>query len=401
MKKAIVIIPTYNERDNIELTINKVFEVFTKIKDWEMHILVVDDTSPDKTYEIVKKLQKQKKFSSHLHLLMNKQKAGLGGAYLKGMTEAFENLQANVVFEFDADLSHDQSKIPIFLEKINQGNDLVLGSRYISGGGVPDDWGFHRKVLSRVGNLVAMTILTDFSIRDWTSGYRAITKKVYQAVHPEMNSERFAGYTFQIGFLHKSLRKNFTITEVPYKFKDRTHGKSKIGPEYIKNALLYIMKVRMKEILNHRIFKFLMVGGIGTLVQLISLQIFRALVPEFDWLFLTGFVMATFFSIETAIASNFILNNIWTFADRKLKPKEIPGKFLTFNIASGGSILIQLIVTTIGQRVFGIFDLFIIPIINMNFDTGTLYVMIGIIIGLFWNFFAYNAFVWKKKKKKK
>src|SRR5690606_21568905 len=103
--------------------------------------------------------------------------AGLGGAYLKGMTEAFENLGADVIFEFDADLSHDPRKIPQFLAKIDQGYDFVLGSRYIPGGGIPADWGLHRKFLSVVGNLIIMVVLTDFSIRDWTTGYRAISKK--------------------------------------------------------------------------------------------------------------------------------------------------------------------------------------------------------------------------------
>ena len=400
MKKAVVIIPTYNEKDNIDLTVSQVFDVFAQIKNWEMHILIVDDTSPDKTYEIVKKLQKNKKYASKLHLLINKQKAGLGGAYLKGMAKAFDDLKADVVFEFDADLSHDPTKIPLFLDRIDLGDEMVLGSRYIPGGGIPEDWGFHRKILSIIGNLVIRTILTDFSIHDWTGGYRAITKKVYNAIYPEMNLEKFAGYTFQIGFLHKAKQKGFKITEIPYKFKDRTYGKSKIGPEYIKNALSYIIKMKIKIILNHRIFKFLMVGGVGTLIQLITLQLFRAMVPEFDWLFITDFILATFLSIEVAILSNFILNNIWTFADRKITLAQAPLKFLQFNITSAGSILIQLIIATIGEKFFGLFKLLTIPIISYNFDTGTLYVIIGILLGLFWNFFAYNAFIWKKKKKK-
>lgn len=399
MKRAIVILPTYNERENIKPTVQELFKIFTHIKDWEMHVLVVDDTSPDKTYQVVRKMQQQKKYKSRLHLLMNKTKAGLGGAYLKGMTKAFNHLKAGVVFEFDADLSHDPTKIPQFLTEIEQGADLVLGSRYILGGGIPEDWGLHRKLLSHTGNLVTRTILTDFSIRDWTSGFRAITKDVYRAVHPEMGAERFAGYAFQIGFLHKTLKKGFKVTEVAYKFKDRTMGKSKIGPEYIKNTLIYIVKVKMQEILQHRVFKFLVVGGIGTLVQLITLQLFRAVVPDFQWWVLTAFVMATFLSIEAAIASNFILNNLWTFADRKIKPRQIPVKFLHFNVTSAGSILIQLIVATIGEQVFGIIELLMVPVINYNFDTGTLYVMIGIVLGLFWNFFAYNAFIWKKKSK--
>lgn len=398
MKKAIVIIPTYNEADNIKTTIKQVFAVFKKIKKWEMHILIVDDTSPDKTYQIVKKLQKNKEYSSRLHLLINKQKSGLGGAYLKGMAKAFGDLKADVVFEFDADLSHDETKIPLFLDRIDQGDEMVLGSRYIPGGGIPNDWGFHRKLLSRIGNLVTRIILTDFSINDWTSGYRAITKKVYQAVLPEMQSDKFTGYTFQIGFLHKARQQKFKISEVAYKFKDRTHGESKIGPEYIKNALSYIIKVKIQTILNHRIFKFLMVGGLGTLVQLITLQLFRTLITDFTWLIITSFTVATFLSIEVAILSNFILNNLWTFADRKITLSQAPLKFIQFNVTSAGSILIQLIVATIGEKVWGIFDLLTIPVINMSFDTGTSYVMIGILLGLFWNFFAYNTFIWKKKK---
>lgn len=401
MKKkptAIIITPTYNEKENIQHTLEELFAVFKEIKNWQMKVLVVDDTSPDGTYKVVKKLQKQKKYNKDLHLLLNKKKSGLGGAYLKGMEHAFGELKADVVFEFDADLSHDQTKIPLFLRDIEAGNELVLGSRYIPGGGIPDDWGWHRALLSRVGNIVARTILTDFSISDWTSGFRAITKKVFQAVGPEMHSERFAGYTFQIGFLHKTKTKGFKISEIAYKFKDRTFGKSKIGPEYIKNALLYLIKMKIQTILQSRIFKFLMVGGVGTLVQLVTLQLFRLVVPEFSWAFLSGFILATFLSIETAIVSNFVLNNLWTFADRKIKASEIPNKFIQFNVTSAGSILIQLIVATVGEQFFGLFKLFTVPMINFDFDTGTLYVMIGIVLGLFWNFFAYNAFIWKKKK---
>lgn len=398
MKKAIVIIPTYNERENIEKTIQAVFAATESIENCQLEILVVDDTSPDKTYEVVEQLQKKKEYKNSLHLVLNKNKAGLGAAYLKGMAAAFDELGADVIFEFDADLSHDPEKIPQFLAEIDHGADLVLGSRYVKGGSIPQDWGWHRKLLSVLGNLVIMTVLTDFSIRDWTTGYRAVTEKVYRAVKEEMHNERFFGYAFQIGFLHKTVRKKFKVSEVPFNFKDRTRGQSKLGPEYIKNALLYILKMRLKEIIEHRVFKFLVVGGTGTLVQLISLQLLRLILPNFSWWLITSYLVATFFSIEIALASNFLLNNLWTFADRKIKLAQFPVKFLQFNVTSAGSILIQLLVAFIGEKVFGIVELLTIPVINYDFDSGTLYVMIGIIIGLFWNFFAYNAFIWKKKK---
>ncbi len=386
MKKAVVIIPTYNEIKNITRVIPALFAVFKKISNWDMHVLVVDDNSPDKTYQAVKDMQKNNRW---LHLVVNQKKGGLGAAYLVGMKEAFDNLQADVVFEFDADLSHDPSKIPAFIKKIDEGYDMVLGSRYISGGSIPADWGWLRKFYSVVGNIVIMVVLTDFRIRDWTGGYRAITKKVYEAVHDELRGERFSGYTFQIGFLHKAVRKGFKITEVPFHFVDRTEGVSKLGAEYIKNTLLYIFKVRIQEIINHRIFKFAFVGGIGALVQLGSLVLWRRAFP---------YQLAFFLAIETAIVSNFLWNNLWTFSDRQLKLPQIPAKFIQFNLASAGSIIIQQAIALIGEFAIGLFSLFTLPLINFKVDTGTIYAVVGILIGMFWNFFAYSKFIWKAQK---
>jgi len=391
MQKAIVIIPTYNERDNIAKTIESLVRVFVGVKNWRMKVLVVDDSSPDGTAEVVKGLQKKYSF---VELLINKKKSGLGGAYLSGMNQAFNELGADVVFEFDADLSHDPKKIPAFLKKIEQGYDFVLGSRYIKGGSIPENWGLHRKFLSIFGNLFINVIMFDFSIRDWTTGFRAIKKEVYLAVEKELHSERFSGYTFQIGFLHKTIRKNFKVTEVPFQFKDRVLGNSKIGPEYIKNTLIYLMKVRIKEILAMRVVRFAIVGAFGAMVQLIALQLWRTLFSSEK-----NFVIANFLSIETAVVSNFIWSNLWTFKDRRLKRNQIPLSFVTFNLSSAGSILIQSIIAYITPITIGLKPVFTLPIINYVIDTGVISAVIGILIGMFWNFFAYNTFIWKKKKK--
>ena len=386
MKHAVVIIPTYNERGNIEKTINALLDVFKEIKTWKMSILVVDDTSPDKTYELVEEIGKKHK---QVHLFINKKKAGLGGAYLKGMDQAFNKMDADVVFEFDADLSHDPTKIPLFLASIDRGNEMVLGSRYVPGGSIPEDWGVHRKLLSMVGNLIIMVVLTDFRIRDWTSGYRAITRKVYDAVHPSVLSDQFSGYTFQIGFLYHAVRKGFKIDpNIPYHFVDRTVGESKMGPEYLIRPLVFIFKMRIKEVMRHKVFKFAMAGGTGALVQLTSLQL---------WWLIFPFQLANFFSIETAIFSNFIINNFWTFADTRIELSDAPKKFLQFNLASIGSIIIQLIIAFVGEKLIGLYDLFTLPIINFTVKTGTIFAVIGILIGMVWNFFAYTKFIWKSK----
>ncbi|MDO5561268.1 MAG: glycosyltransferase [bacterium] len=383
-KKAVIIIPTYNEKENVQKIVPQIFAVVEKIKNYQVEILVVDDTSPDKTYEAVKKMQQ--KFP-RLHLLLNKEKAGLGGAYAKGMAEAFNKLKADYVFEFDADGSHDPQKLPEFFTKLDEGYDFVIGGRYRHGGSIDPDWPLLRKFYSIVGNFVIMTVLTDFRIGDWTSGYRAISKKVYQSVIDEMGDERFSGYTWQIGFLHKAVRKNFKITEVPIHFKDRQIGESKLGSEYIKNTLYYIFKARRDEILSSRFIKVALVGGVGFLVQMIALAFFRT--------FISSVSLANLPANEIAIISNFILNNAWSFSDKKLSWQQIPFSFLKFNLGSVGSIIIQFLITTFGENVLGIVPIFTLG--NFVFDTGYVYTIIGIFIGLIFNFYIYNKFIWNQK----
>ena len=379
--KTVIIIPTYNERENIQKLVPKILEVTRPIKNWTVEILVVDDTSPDKTYEAVKAMQKK---YAELKLLVNPEKAGLGGAYKKGMAEAFGKLAADVIFEFDADFSHDPQKIPEFLKKIDEGYDFVIGGRYKDGGSIDPNWPLIRKFYSVVGNMVIMTVLTDFRIRDWTSGYRAIRRKVYEAIIPEMEGERFSGYTWQIGLLHKAVRGGFKIVEVPIQFIDRKIGESKLGSEYIKNTLLYIFQVRWEEIINHRLIKFGVVGGIGFVLQFVVFNLLRTMMAD---------VIATPISTEIAIISNFILNNMWTFKEKKISGGKIMPQFIKFNVASLGSIVLQMVAVAVGIKLTPDLRIWLI-------DAGNFYLAIGIILGLVWNYFAYNTFVWKTGKKK-
>jgi len=384
MRRAVVIIPTYNERENLPLAVSALLEVFAAIDGWRMEILVVDDTSPDKTYEVARGLAEQ---HDEFTLLLNSEKRGLGGAYLRGMERAFSEMAADVVFEFDADLSHDPTKIPAFIEAIEQGADMVLGSRYAKGGGIPQDWGFHRKFLSVVGNFVIMTILGGVKVRDWTTGFRAIRREVYETVAPRLSGERFLGYTFNIGFLYEALKAGFTVVEVPFRFVDRTQGESKLGPEYIRNTIAFILKVRLADLVGRRWFKFAVVGATGALVQLASLQIW--------WVFLP-YQVAFFLAIETAVISNFVLNNLWTFSDRRLRLSQAPLQFLKFNAASAGSIVIQQTVALLGEYTIGLYVLFTTPVLGITVNTGEVYAVVGIFFGMFWNYFMYNRYVWKK-----
>lgn len=379
-KRFVMVIPTYDERGNIGRSIDALEEVFKKIPDtYDPHVLVVDDSSPDGTADEVR--EKMREFKN-VHLFVNKRKMGLGGAYLSGMKYAKEHFDPDIYFEFDADLSHDPKLVPQFLKKLEEGCDLVLGSRYIQGGAIPENWGLKRKFYSVVGNMIIMMVLTDFRIRDWTTGYRALTKEVYEKVFPHLGEERFFGYTFQIGSLHKTVRMGYRVGEVPLKFVDRTLGRSKLGAEYIKNTLIYIFTERLHEL--SRFFKFLAVGGTGLAIQTL-----------FYWALGFGFALAspavaTIVGGQFAILSNYLLNNVWTFGDRKISKftthfSKLLQFYLTSNVAvlflQGGTVRLgEALVGTESVLIHGFFAL-------------------GILLTLVFNFTVYNKVIWKKSSK--
>ena len=387
MNKVVVVIPTYNEAGNVDPVTTVLGKVFRQCPAYNMHILFVDDSSPDGTSHKIDKLIRKYPF---VHILNNKRKGGLGHAYKKGFMFAIDRLKADIIFEFDADLQHDETIIPAMLSSIESGADLVLGSRYIKGGGIPKAWPWFRKFLSVMGNQFIRFVMGNFKVHDWTTGYRAIRTPIVQDILRIMHNTAFQGYTWQIGFLVKTIQKGYKVSEVPFHFRDRTSGHSKLGPEYIYNTMRYIMKARIEEIMKSRVFKFLIVGGLGSVVQFTFLYLYRKFIPSYQ--------LSIFLSIETAIVSNFIFSNLWTFADRKLSAIQIPVKFLQFNLASAGSIVIQQLVAFVGEKLIGLFMLFTVPFINLPVDIGVMYAVTGILIGMFWNFFAYSHFVWKKKK---
>src|ERR1035437_8742756 len=341
--KAIVIIPTYNEKGNIERIIPVVEEVLREVKNYETGILIVDDSSPDGTGEIVKGLMKQ---YDNLRLLVG-QKKGLGAAYLRGMTYAINELGADVVFEMDADFFHDPKKIPGFLKKIDEGNDFVIGTRYSKGGSIPSNWGLHRKIMSIWGNLLIRTILMRFKIHDWTGGYRAITKEVFLKEKEKLAA--FTGYTFQVGFLLNAVHDGFKVAEVPFHATDRTMGKSKIpGMETIFKTLYFVITARIKELIFGPFGKFLVVGGTGFVIQAVIL---RVLVEIFKF----DPSIASLIGAAVAIFSNFNLNNFWTFkADKVHGIKEYLWKISNFYATSAiGVIIIQTGIIFLGDTLFG------------------------------------------------
>ncbi|MDI6903473.1 MAG: polyprenol monophosphomannose synthase [Methanocellales archaeon] len=238
--KACIILPTYNEKENIGDLLNALLKEFGHIKDFDMCVLVVDDNSPDGTSEIVKEYTKK---HSNIFLLKRDKKEGLGAAYVAGFEYAIDKLGADIVFEMDADSSHAPKHIPKFLEEIDNGSDFVIGSRYIDGGGTPD-WTFKRRAISYGGNLIGRIIAGMKGVRDCTSGYRAIKTSLLRKI--DFNSINEKGYAFQLSLLHAALNRGAKLREIPIVFHDRRRGASKLEIsdllEFIKTAIRLRLK---------------------------------------------------------------------------------------------------------------------------------------------------------------
>lgn len=372
--KVVVVIPTYNERENIGVILDKLRDSFRNKTAHTLSYLVVDDTSPDGTAQVVEKYRK-----THRDVFLTSgRKAGLGKALLRGMVEAFEHMHADAVLQIDADLSHDPSIAPKFLDALDKGFTFAVGSRYILGGGIPENWGFIRKVYSIAGNNIVRFGLWHPNIRDWTGGYRAYLKKFYTLTHEEM--EEYSGYVFQIAFLHKSVHRGANVTEIPFHFTDRLYGHSKIAPaEYIFNIFKYIAIARLNELMRGSFGKFLVVGGVGFGINAGLLIIFH---EWFGW----PPAGANLVGAAAAIFSNFNFNNLWTFGSRRANGVvEYLKKLAQFYLTSAfGVLAIQTGTIWIGVRIFGEARYFV------SFLLGTAFLVL-------WNYSMYSRVIWKKK----
>jgi len=229
--KTLVIIPTYNEKDNIARIIDSVLHLNVSVD-----VLVVDDNSPDGTGKIVKDIQQRE---PRVRLMERKGKLGLGTAYIAGFKYAIEQ-KYDYVFEMDADFSHDPVEIPNFLDKIN-GYDLVLGSRYLKGVTVVN-WPFRRLFLSYGAN-VYTRVITGLPFKDCTGGYKCYRRKVLESI--DLDKVHSNGYAFQIEMTYKAWKKGFRLTEIPIIFTDRYEGQSKMSRKIVREAVRMVWKLRL------------------------------------------------------------------------------------------------------------------------------------------------------------
>jgi dolichol-phosphate mannosyltransferase len=229
--KTLIVIPTYNEKENIKKIIPAIKSV-----DKNLHVLVVDDASPDGTAAIVKSMGKKDRT---IRLIERGGKLGLGTAYVEGFKYAIKN-KYDVIFEMDADFSHDPKFIPDFLEAMRK-NDMVVGSRYLKGVSVVN-WPISRLILSKFASLYAR-VITGLPLSDCTSGFNCYKRKVLEAINPDtIHSD---GYSFQIEMHYRAWKKGFKVAEVPIIFVDRHSGSSKLSGHIIWEAVFIVWKLRL------------------------------------------------------------------------------------------------------------------------------------------------------------
>jgi dolichol-phosphate mannosyltransferase len=369
-EKVVIIIPTYNEASVIVETVEAVFHATQKITDKDVHVLVFDSASTDDTQALVANLQQR---YPQLHLQVETQKSGLGSAYLSAFRYALFDLEADCVFEFDADLSHQPRYLAPMLEQLKT-CDSVVGSRYVAGGCIPHNWGWHRKLLSVLGNLVARVMLTP-AYKDFTSGFRVTKRHALLRALPDRFISNHYAYKLQLlWLLHKQ---GSLVREYPIEFIDREKGVSKLPANSVIDSLRVVLRLRFYEL--QRYITMCLVGVSGMTVQFSLYNVCRHVLSPF---------YAAQIAVSMAIVNNFILNSRFTFKhrvhDSPIQKAKALGVFLAYSLSV---IAVQSYGLSWGVHVFGAGAL-----------RENLFVLAGMVLGSLLNYAVYSRIVWRAPK---
>jgi dolichol-phosphate mannosyltransferase len=233
--RAVVCLPTYNERENLEPMVRALGEVLPE----DARVLVIDDNSPDGTGEIADRLADE---LDRVEVLHRARKEGLGRAYVAGFQRALAS-DAELVLEMDCDFSHSPRDVPRLIAAVEAGADLALGSRYVAGGGV-ENWGALRRAISRGASIYTQALL--MRIHDPTGGFKCFRRQVLESI--DLEHVDAAGYVFQIETTFRALRRGFRVVEVPIRFADRTQGQSKMSRAIVVEAMWKVPELRLRAL---------------------------------------------------------------------------------------------------------------------------------------------------------
>ena len=373
--KIVIVIPTYNEAKNISRLIDVVGEEFKRMSQHNFHILVVDDSSPDGTAKIVEEKSKQLAF---VHLLVRKDKNGLGAAYSHGFKYAMKELGAEVLIEMDADFQHNPKDIVRLVAEIDNGYDYVIGSRFCKGGSIPKQWGLKRKIFSKGGNLTSKLILGIKGVNDFTTGYKASRVRGF-ADTIDLDNILSKGFAYKQDLLYKMYKAGAKIKEIPIQFGLRDEGSSKMERNNLFDSLRVVLMLRLRDKDTQKFLKFCVVGFIGLATDAGLANLFRITIlsPR----------NAPLASGLVAMMVTFLFNNFWSFNE--------------FKIRGTGSKFLYFIVYCISSYVPIVFRSFLVGFCVNKFGNSfvvfNVAFFVGIVVGLIWNYLVYSKIIWRKK----
>ena len=356
-KKYLVIIPTYNEKDNVKKLIAEILK-----QDNLIDVLIIDDNSPDGTGEVVDEIVKKNKRVRVIHRLG---KLGYGTAYVAGFKYALKN-NYDLIFQMDGDFSHDPKYLPKLIEASSK-YDLTLGSRWTKGGGVVG-WQWYRYCMSWGANLVARTLLS-LKPRDITTGFRCYNRRVLQKIN--LNGIVSSGYAFLEELLFRTLRAGFSIGEIPIIFVDRKAGKSKMGLKEITTSgkAIFSLFIRRKGV-----GQFVKFGIVGFSSAMIDWGVFYGVI----YLFHPYYLYAKVISFIISVTNSYIWNRRWTFRSQNDKKMHEFSKFM--------------VVAVVGLSLNTLIMYIAVEKFNLRYIFGLLFAT-GMV--LFWNFFVNKYWTFK------
>lgn len=368
MRRVVVVAPTYNEEENVEKLIKEVLAQQKFSDNFEIHILISDSHSPDKTIEIAEKIALG---NDRVHVI-DVVERGIGVGIVKGFEYAVSNLGADVLIMIDADLSHDPAVIPSFLREIEKEVDLVIGSRYIKGG--DNRLSLHRRIFSLCANIIIRFLVRLYRIHEFTTSYRALTVDLYKKINFDKVPWKSKSFVFQSAFVYEAAMVAKRVVEVPIIFSDRRRGRSKMQTfRYIYEVMRYSLSIAW--IRYQTLIRFSVVGVTGTIVDFAFYKILINIVNILPYI-------SKLFSTEMGIINNFIWNNTWTFRARKNRTP-LWRKFMMYNFfAIGGGVIASIMIYFL-TKWFGR-------------EHNTIYFLLTIPPQMVWNFSLNHFITWKK-----
>ena len=390
--RVVNLISTYCEKEIIGEMIEYLDELAKKLPKYEFVNLVADSHSPDGTGKIVKKMMETRK---NLHLLETPR--GLGISLIQGYQYAMKELKADIVIPNDADFQWHPRYIPEMLKKIEEGYDVVVPSRHAPGG--KDNFTGFRKLTHFISN----TLINYYwggirEVKDLAGNFKAIRVK---GILEKVNFDKLdvKGFVIQSTVIYELSKTGAKFCEIPAVYGERRAGVTKVGFsfQFVKDVIETVLnatKIRIER--SQQIIKFGIVGFIGFIVNTIGLEVFV--------LFGIRPSVSGMLGAEMAIVSNFILNNFWTFAAKKIVTlRKTPIKFLQFNLTSVGAIIIQGVTIEVGTRILGslmnnLFSGLLTPL--WGGEGYRFFYIMGVGLGMIWNYFAYTTFIWKTRQSK-